>query len=547
MMKYIRSKIAAAAQETLPSALAAVLILTLAAAGCRKVLRPDNVILITLDTQRPDYLGAYNPGRAKTPNIDEIAGKSLLFKNASCVIPITLPSHASIFYSEPPDAVKNYNNGQPITKKRARPSFVNLFRREGFATAAFVSLGVLGHEFGLDEGFDVYEDDFPEDRWYLSAGEVNQRILPWLERNRDRKFFLWVHYSDPHDPYSPPSDPPDTKVYLNGRLVHEACLNKYTLNAVTLNLKPGKNEIRFEVRNEDQSNPDQFMARLDKFETVNLADGREIRIDPGRGWYVRRSDNIFFFKNNSLAEINNSAGLEQVRFTYRGKLLLSVQGAREKYKQEVEYMDGEIGKLWAKLRELNLFDRTAIIMAGDHGEGLGEFANSFGDPHIGHIHYLYEIYMRVPLTLYIPGFSRAGKTEDAVVTLLDIAPTVSEIMGWERLPNFQGRNLLDLKAKDGLYIYQQTWRPEAVWDKFGLFAFPWHLILTPESQKYELFDLSRDPDEKADIFGRPNLPAETDKMKQDLTAFARETLKNKVDIQIDKKAQEMLRSLGYIK
>jgi len=516
-------------------------------AGCRKAPRPDNLILVTLDTQRQDYLGAYSPGKARTPNFDEIAGQSLLFKNAYCVIPITLPSHASIFFSEPPDAVKNYNNGQIISKKRSRPSFVNLFKKEGFLTAAFVSLGVLGSDFGLEEAFDLYVGRFPEDRWYLSAGEVNQRVLPWLEQNRDRKFFLWVHYSDPHDPYSPPDDPADTRLFLNGKLIHETCLNKYTLNTVNLDLKPGKNELRFEMLNEEQSNPDQFMARLDKLETVNPADGKEVRTDLVRGWYFRRSDSIFFLKTGSLAEINNTAGLKQVRFTFRGKPLFSVQGTRNKYRQEVEYMDSEIGKLWAKLRQLGLAERTAVVMAGDHGEGLGEYLNSFGDPHIGHIHFLYEVYMRVPLTLYLPGYSRAGKTEETPVTLLDIAPTISGIMGFGRLPSFKGRSLLSLKEKRGPSIYQQTWRPEAVWNKFGLLVFPWHMILTPETQKYELFDLSRDRDERTDLFGGPDLPQEVESLKQTLASFAREALRDKEDIQVDQKAREMLRSLGYIK
>jgi len=80
--------------------------------------------------------------------------KGPLYRNAYSLIPITVPSHASIFFSEPPHRIRNYGNGQAIPRRRSRPSVVNLFRKAGFATGAVVSLGVLASEFGLGQGFD---------------------------------------------------------------------------------------------------------------------------------------------------------------------------------------------------------------------------------------------------------------------------------------------------------------------------------------------------------------------------------------------------------
>jgi membrane-anchored protein YejM (alkaline phosphatase superfamily) len=121
--------------------------------GCRRKVAPANLILITLDTLRTDHVGAYGSKRVRTPAIDALARGGVVFENAYSLIPITVPSHASIFFSKPPHAVRNYNNGQVVRKQRTYPSFVNLFRKEGFQTAAFVSLGVLVSEFGLNEGF----------------------------------------------------------------------------------------------------------------------------------------------------------------------------------------------------------------------------------------------------------------------------------------------------------------------------------------------------------------------------------------------------------
>src|SRR4030043_585855 len=99
------------------------------------------------------------------------------------------------------------------------------------------------------------------------------------------------------------------------------------------------------------------------------------------------------------------------------------------YRREVEYMDGEIGKLWEKLRELQVFDKTAILLVGDHGEGLGEFHNDFGDPHLGHIHYLYDIYLHVPLIIRDPTQDQKGSVRSEYATLLDVAPTMGAMAG----------------------------------------------------------------------------------------------------------------------
>lgn len=515
--------------------------------ACGRGPRPENFVLVTLDTQRADYISAYDPGGAATPHIDALARDGVLFRNAFSIIPITMPAHASIFFSEPPHELRNYNNGQEVGAKRSRPSLANLFRKAGFSTAAFVSLGVLTSNYGLNQGFATYEDDFPADRWYLSAGEVNARVFPWLDKNKDRPFFLWVHYSDPHDPYAVPGAPKDLKLRLNGRPIYESSLQMYTLNSVDLNLKPGRNELRFEFRNEFDANPDHFLGRLDLVEFSPPLETDRLRADFRHGWFVRRPDNVYFFKGECSVTIDNPAGLKSVRFTFRGKPVLSVEAARTCYRREVEYMDSEVGRLWDKLRQLGLYDTTAVLLVGDHGEGLGEYHNDFGDPHVGHVHYLYGVYMKVPLIIKRPMSSGRGKVQDDVVTLLDVAPTAAGMMKFKTAASFRGRDVFRLKKNRDPSFYEETYKPESYQDRFGLVAPPWHLILTPEKRTFELFNLAQDPQERKNIYSQDGATPAVAGLRRRLEEFARGVLSGKEDIQIDDKTKEMLRALGYIR
>jgi arylsulfatase A-like enzyme len=515
--------------------------------ACRSQSRPENFILITLDTQRADYISAYSQGNAATPQIDRLAREGTLFRNAYSLIPITLPSHASIFFSEPPHLLKNYNNGQKIPVRRTSPSFVNLFRKKGYATAAFVSLGVLKGAFGLEQGFEQYEDAFPSERWYLTACEVNQRVGSWLKANKGRRFFLWIHYSDPHDPYATPDSPLDFKLFLNDRLAIETSLQKYTFNEVTLDLKPGNNRLRIEFKNEFDDRPDHFIGRLDKIDFEPGPDSGGFLTDFRRGWFIRRADQIFFFKNNSLIDIQNKTGLKQLKMTFRGKPNLTREGVPICYRREVEYMDGEIGNLWDMLGELGLFDKTAILLVGDHGEGLGEYLNDFGDPHYGHIHYLYDIYLHVPLIIRDPSRAEKGTVRDEYVTLLDVAPTISAMAGIKPFSHFEGRNLLRPDPSKKQMIFEETYRPEAFKDRFGLLSPPWHIILTAQNNRYELYNLKSDPAEKSNLFDGRNWPSELLPLRQKLEGFTRDILSGKEEIQIDDQTKEMLRALGYIR
>ena len=526
----------------------AALALVCAGGACRRELRPRNLLLVTLDTTRADHVGASGAGKAATPHLDALAARGTYFKNAYALTPVTLTSHAVMFYSEAPAELKLYNNGQAFRNPRALPSLASLFKKAGFQTAAFVSLGVLQPAFGLAQGFDTYAGEFPADRWYLRAGEVNARVFPWLEAHTDKPFFLWVHYSDPHEPYAPPGAPDDLTVYVNDKRLGSYCLSNFTLNAVDLALAPGKNDIRFEVRNDSDAFP--YHARFDVFK-LESPDEAGLKIKRYYDWYFNANDGTYFVKRRSEVQVDNAGRARTVRMTFRGKLILPIETTlRNDYRREVEYMDGEIGRLVAKLGELGLAGDTAILAAGDHGEGLGEYNDDDGNRYVGHIHFLQDAFMHVPLILADPTGARRGKvgtTRADIVSLLDLAPTAAGLMGIGQESHFRGRDLGRTSGADAPEIFQETYRPEARHDRFGLLAYPWHLIFTPEKRTLEAYDLGTDPDEMHDRAAGGPLPAAVESLRKRLEAKAREALAGKGTVKVDAGVEDMLRSLGYIK
>ena len=181
-------------------------------------LRPFNVVLITIDTLRPDHLHCYGYGKIETPTIDRIAQTGVLFENAVTQTPLTPPSHASILTGLNPPAHKVRDTGGFILPD-AIPTLASLLHDRGWDTAAFVSSAVLKKRFGFDRGFAVYDDqmprpggpqDFIEDAERRADATID-RAIAWFDGHGANRFLLWVHLYDPHTPYNPP--PPYREQY----------------------------------------------------------------------------------------------------------------------------------------------------------------------------------------------------------------------------------------------------------------------------------------------------------------------------------------------
>jgi len=169
-----------------------------------------NVLIITLDTTRADRLGCYGYPKASTPSLDALAAGGVRFENATCQVPLTGPSHCSLFTGAYPFVHQVHNNGSYILPPEIQ-TLADTLKASGRATAAFVSSFSVDSRFGLGRGFDIYDDDFAAGQPFKSlnaqrrADEVYAPFARWLNEHKADRFFAWVHFFDPHFPYDPPS------------------------------------------------------------------------------------------------------------------------------------------------------------------------------------------------------------------------------------------------------------------------------------------------------------------------------------------------------
>ena len=172
-------------------------------------LRP-NIVLITVDTLRADHVGAYGDRSAITPNIDGLAARGVRFDQGFAHAPLTFPSHASILTGQLPAVHGGRDNGSQVLSS-AVPTVAERLNRAGYRTAAFVSSFILSAQFGLDRGFDVYDDRLPsggpiiDDQLRRTAVDTSVAAERWIAANASAPFFAWIHFYDPHAPYAPAS------------------------------------------------------------------------------------------------------------------------------------------------------------------------------------------------------------------------------------------------------------------------------------------------------------------------------------------------------
>ena len=174
--------------------------------------RPS-ILLITLDTTRADHLEPYGASNVETPALSRLADNGIVFEQAVATSPVTAPAHASLLTGLYPPRHGVRNNSTHYLPEEF-PTLAELLSEAGYRTAAFVSTVILERRYGLDQGFEVYDDDIrssaahSERRMTVErpASETADRALRWLDAlDGDEPYFLWIHFYDPHIPYSPPS------------------------------------------------------------------------------------------------------------------------------------------------------------------------------------------------------------------------------------------------------------------------------------------------------------------------------------------------------
>jgi arylsulfatase A-like enzyme/Tfp pilus assembly protein PilF len=194
--------------------------------GCRQrpaslesgALRGANVLLVTIDTLRADHVGAYGNRLGLTPTLDRLASEGLRFERAYAHVPLTLPSHTTIMTGTYPITNGVRDNGS-FRFDGKRPTLAGVLKAAGYHTGAFVGAFPVDARFGLNAGFDVYDDKYGS---RPAGGELSvlerpaEQVLAsayaWIaagapssgQPQASSPWFAWVHLYDPHDPYVPP-------------------------------------------------------------------------------------------------------------------------------------------------------------------------------------------------------------------------------------------------------------------------------------------------------------------------------------------------------
>lgn len=200
----------------------------------------QGILLVSLDTCRADYLGCYGYPDPITPHIDRIASEGIRFSEAVSPVPLTLPSHCTLLTGTIPP----YHGVHDNLNYRLGPSNVSLaeiLAETGFRTGAVIGSTVLDSEYGLNQGFDMYQEQFDQsikgmDYAQRRGDEVSRYAIDWLGKlEGETPFFLFVHYYDPHYEYDPPE--PFRSQYKQNPYAGEIAFTDHCLGRVLDELK----------------------------------------------------------------------------------------------------------------------------------------------------------------------------------------------------------------------------------------------------------------------------------------------------------------------
>jgi arylsulfatase A-like enzyme len=179
--------------------------------ACSAEPPPELLLLITVDTLRADRVGAFGSRHDLTPNIDALAAESAVFTAAYAAAPFTLPSLSGLMTGRHPEELGIHRNESMLPQEI--PTLASELSARGWRTHAVVSNYILRRESGIGAGFDVFDDELPQAeavrKWpERIAGDTTDAALLSLDECTASapRCFLWVHYQDPHGPYTPPAE-----------------------------------------------------------------------------------------------------------------------------------------------------------------------------------------------------------------------------------------------------------------------------------------------------------------------------------------------------
>lgn len=467
-----------------------------------------HVVLISLDTVRADHLGCYGRRDARTPSLDALAARGVLFEAAATAAPTTLASHVSILTGVPPHAHGVARNG--FTVHADNEMLPELLAREGYTTAAFLGSFALDRRFGFDQGFAHFDDEFPlavdgarYDQDQRRAEEVTDAALAWIDRAEPEHAFLFVHYFDAHAPYDPP---------------------------------PG-------------------------FAPAGVEPGIPARIEAAvRAQQVRAGGAAL----GQQAVIRDGLTRELVCGA-DGEALAADRELAALYAGEIAYLDREVGRLVEGLRARGMLEDALVVVLADHGETFHEHGDFWN-----HGLAVYETTAHVPLIVVGKGLAAGGRVSEPVSTI-DVAPSVLELVGLPRPARAQGVSFVPALRGEVFERLRtvdcEATQPPAVetgerWPnarkaksvRMGSFKY----VRTPYLGLEELYDLAADPGERRNLLAGCG-PAPVDTGVEDfpnlVTALrsamdglehAADPLPSRFDRSQLEETIERLRGLGYV-
>ena len=235
-----------------------------------------NVLMLTIDTVRADHLPCYGNKRATTPNICDFAQKSILFENAYSPAPYTLPAFTAILSGS---LIANEPVIEMLAHYERRPFLAEEMAARGFTTAAFTDhVGLSGSgpwgkkSIDLMRGFQEVTN-IGKGRYSVTAPQLTNEVSRWLGQHRDDRFFLWVHYFDPHLNYAPPSEVERRFGYdpeRCGKVVNNLDVDE--IRRIEDSLTPTEVECLVALRQAELFHTDRYVGQLlDRLDTLGLA------------------------------------------------------------------------------------------------------------------------------------------------------------------------------------------------------------------------------------------------------------------------------------
>ena len=429
------------------------LVLSLRSGGFRGPPRPKHVLLIVADTLRSNRLGCYGYPRPTSPNIDRLAARGALYERNYSQACWTLPSMISMMSGRSVvDEVKALPPNLPVLAETMRAG--------GFETAGFIANAVLGKASGFSRGFDAYEAP-----GNARAGEVANRFEAWSgARAREKPFFAWVQFIDPHHPYEPE---PAHDVFQGPRPDQEVLVRRWKAAMPRLaELSPDPTTPTLEASIEQATSES------------NRYDGEVLAVDEGVG--------------RILAALEKSGELADTLV-----ILASDHGEM----------------LYEHPQQPLIVD---LVLKANRKLPAGVL-DLFGQ---GHRPWYFEDLWRTPLILAGPGIP-AGARRSFLSANLDIASTILDAVGLDSPAEYEGHSLWRDGDPGRDRVFAHGHETSAVVESRGskLFVHPPRLFLKPKTDPHllELHDLAVDPLEDEDFAEKR--PEERDRLSKEVAGW----------------------------